>query len=713
MAITKINKEREKAAQDWLRSHPDPNQDLCPELIQYWKNSQGYMNWSSKTGVRTQFGPNSNANKHETGKRKYAVRPFYLGVYIAYVPELDALEISELYMDGNRGVDGKPKKWRYLGNSTFDMHRYLIFHNDSAIYEMAGACINGKYYNKDFLRDLRQMENLTSQAAYTEFKKFYPKGLDIPHYYDPDWPPVWSYERWYEREFMPRSTSKTTEDLLEYEFTDVTIPKDELLKHLRDSDYHGGSMALFQKLDDQYCIIRVVYCENGHYNWRNQVYEVPDDPRMVEKLRIFISSKGKPTTMMRGWWGSNWSIQSNVGYRGSDTIVLINRDEAKQWNALKYTLPVLGERFKVYDLLALLRHPIVEQIAKAGYPAIAKMIAEDGKVPSNLKAYFGVEKETKTPIYKLLGVNKYLLKKFEESMADNRDRRGITRASTEMIQDIKRIYDRFDVSDLDEKTINLLTIGLSGEGYSRLREWIPNGNYNYWNRTPVDITEDDRKNLLKLFRMKANGETSVMRTWADICNTWKRINNRPEINLYRYRSIDDLVRMHDALVGVLNTEELERQAQYNERKRQELEQYKKEFDKRQKDRIERFEYENDKFCVRVPKELSEIQTEGIMLHHCVGGYCHSHATGNTNILFLRRKGAEDVSFYTIEIRGDRVIQIHGLYNRWLGNNPEAVPFMYEYLKQLGVHFDKSMLLNKGSGYSAGTEVLPESALYSA
>ena len=183
--------------------------------------------------------------------------------------------------------------------------------------------------------------------------------------------------------------------------------------------------------------------------------------------------------------------------------------------------------------------------------------------------------------------------------------------------------------------------------------------------------------------------------------------------MYAAHSYEEMLRMHDALVNLQIREQIDRETAYNEARRKNKEECEKQFKKRQEDRIAKYEYANDKFAVIVPKKLEDITAEGIYLGHCVGGYVNDHAMGNTNILFLRKKEDETRSFYTIEIRDGRVIQIHGKHNRWLGNDPDAVPFMYEYLKQLGVSFDKTMLLNTGAGYSRGGTYLPESALLSA
>ena len=138
------------------------------------------------------------------------------------------------------------------------------------------------------------------------------------------------------------------------------------------------------------------------------------------------------------------------------------------------------------------------------------------------------------------------------------------------------------------------------------------------------------------------------------------------------------------------------------------------FEKYQKERIEKFEYEDENWCIRVPHELSEITAEGISLHHCVGGYLDRHANGETNIIFLRKKSEENTPFFTIEINNaNKVVQIHGSHNRWLGNEPEAVPFVYKWLRRIEAEFDTSVLLNKGMGYGKGSESLDISCLTAA
>ena len=123
-------------------------------------------------------------------------------------------------------------------------------------------------------------------------------------------------------------------------------------------------------------------------------------------------------------------------------------------------------------------------------------------------------------------------------------------------------------------------------------------------------------------------------------------------------------------------------------------------------RKEKFEYADDNFSIVVPEEMNKITNEGVYLHHCVGGYISRVAEGRTNILFLRRNKEIDIPFFTIEVNNyNEVIQIHGLYNRWLGNEPDAVKFVINWIHEKGINCPVNIVLNKGQGYSASSSKL--------
>ena len=694
-------------AREYFRANPTPLQELCPEVNQYFSSSKGFVTWSSKTGLRT-LHPGTTVRDMWHIKNGVPVRNWYYALYLRYIEELDALEISSLYMYGKRGVEGVAKKWSYDREG-----RNLIFRNDTNRYcdwqcQRNSYSKGGRYYCESLISFMRNIDKpLVCQASFGELKKFAHTDTIKWQYGNNECPDDWQYIDWYQKSFMPRNVSKKTKTILEYGFADPMLTQDDFV--IDNTDWGRHAAMVFEETDDQqYGVIRLFTSSSYRYDWQRRCYFWSDKFKYDEYLRIFINEKGKPT-VTSNCYGSGWKIVSTVGDRGRTNIIINDFDVLSKWKPLKYIISIMQNGMTVNTLLAILRHPIVEQLTKAGYPNIARLIASEGTVCANLKNYFGVDKETKTPMYKLLGVNKYTLKSFEKLYSAD-DSRYNGSAST--VRNIKALYGRFDISDLDEQTVTTLFDGISSVRYFKVADYALAGGFSYTRNYNVDVTDADRKALFKVFKMNI-GERNALQVWKDTLMTYRRIENKPEGSVYNFHSYQDLVRLHDALMRLQLAEQNERAARYNEQKRRELEAYKAKFEKLQKDRIAKYEYENDQddFVIRVPHELFEITREGQILGHCVGGYVNSHASGSTNIIFLRRKSDPTIPFYTIEIKDDAVIQIHGRYNRWLGNNPEAVPFMYKYLKQLGVHFNTNLLLNKGAGYSASNDRLPESALY--
>ena len=85
----------------------------------------------------------------------------------------------------------------------------------------------------------------------------------------------------------------------------------------------------------------------------------------------------------------------------------------------------------------------------------------------------------------------------------------------------------------------------------------------------------------------------------------------------------------------------------------------KEYRKRLRKLTRRYSYTDGTYLVRPPVSGAEIQREGKLLRHCVGGYADRHLKGATTILFLRRRDRPGRPLVTVEMRGNRIAQIHG------------------------------------------------------
>ena len=92
-------------------------------------------------------------------------------------------------------------------------------------------------------------------------------------------------------------------------------------------------------------------------------------------------------------------------------------------------------------------------------------------------------------------------------------------------------------------------------------------------------------------------------------------------------------------------------------------------ERRFKTLMERYTYWDERYLIRPPLGIKEIQLEGKRLKHCVAGYADRHVNGNCTILFLRDKQRPGVPLVTIEMKGDSIVQIHG-YRNELASCPE-------------------------------------------
>lgn len=91
------------------------------------------------------------------------------------------------------------------------------------------------------------------------------------------------------------------------------------------------------------------------------------------------------------------------------------------------------------------------------------------------------------------------------------------------------------------------------------------------------------------------------------------------------------------------------------------------------ERMKKYSFELDGLRIVFPLTAASIRKEGKALHHCVGGYAERHIKGVLTILFLRKTSAPNTPYVTIEMDGNRIMQIHGYDNeRSGGESPRKV-----------------------------------------
>lgn len=698
---------KSEIVRQYAKEHPMPDQDLCPEIVQYWSSKKdGIINQSNRSGIRLKNGVKYSSNDN---KIYYAVRSYnYEGAYIKFIPELKMIEASHMYLSGGRFIEGETRDWWFSGRRTF------AFLGDTVAYSPTGELLKisyredgtykekvseGRYYCPEFLKQLKRLDHngcVHNNNAICEQIKAMGGKIDKDIYWH-----MGTLMAFYKNQWVSREKSELAKKVDSY---DLSENGDYNLNSVPDGYNYAVTVQI---LDNEYLLFRKFSHRGKGYDYATGTYK---EYVWEELHRVFIDKKGKPTIVQKSWRDPKWKISTaNIHLWNDPQQYILGEEFISQWKPVMYLKDLIDFKNNnaLEELVNTLRHPIIEQLAKAGYPNLAKEITYENKVAANLKSYFRVESERKLPLYKLLGVNKWLLKALE----DVQPKRYYNSLRLLVARNIKLLYGKTDISNLDKETIDLLVNGLKDLSFNDIKEICGYDSWEYRHTYWIEITDEMRNFVMKLLRMSKKSGRDMCKMYIDTMRVYQRIENKPDVDLHRFEDPHGLEIIHDALVAIQTREYEERQARWDEERRMALEEKKKRFERLQKDRKERFNAESDNYIIRVPEELEEITKEGCDLHHCVGGYLETHAVGNTNIIFLRRKASPDTSFYTIEVNpNNTLIQIHGSHNKWLGNDPEAIPFVYKWLKDRNIKFDKGILLNLGAGYGRSRDQLDESWL---
>ena len=94
----------------------------------------------------------------------------------------------------------------------------------------------------------------------------------------------------------------------------------------------------------------------------------------------------------------------------------------------------------------------------------------------------------------------------------------------------------------------------------------------------------------------------------------------------------------------------------------------------------RLDFETDGMKMVLPANAEDLAAEGNALHHCVGSYANRVARKECVILFLRRCEAPEKPFYTVEVRGKKVVQVQGMGH--CDPTPEVQAFMAQWERQV-------------------------------
>lgn len=603
--------------------------------------------------------------------------------YAKYHADIERLEVAVVQMDTSRKPEAR--KWTYAGD------RFFIGKDKSVIDDKGNSYIGRRYHltNKKSEGGARWMLMSLLKLHETpefinEFKKFigcefFTKGNgSIVNIERP-----WHIETWFTSVQKTRKENKSQKSLDSLTALPLSDASGFAHKYppIKRSEWNDIlDVVYFERVSDEWSVLRSFY--------RNT------DDTLQESWRCYIGDNGKthmasynngwlPASSLRKTWYNHYAY-------------LANQDEAiEKCNRLKYIINSIGDIDPgnlINAILVMLRHPEIEQLMKLGMKHLANNLMHSSTPKADLKdAFGGYFNEKEKSILRKVGLSKYQFDKMLEMQNQND-----TYSCRKTLSVMREVFGN-DLSPIDNASFNLyLTNG------SRL-SWHEWGSF----MSGVNQLRLDKKkmfkNVIRLCVKYRQAATIICDTMGD----YLRLNHgtQPEIDWY-FPDISDATRAHNAIIELKRIQDAERRALWD---KEEAERLKKEDERRKKVDEERkqYEYEDEEYIIRLPKDLAEIISEGHTQHICIGGYTGSHATGQTNLFFLRKKSEPDTPFYAIEMTNGKYInQIHGFGNKWLGNDPDAIPTVIRWLRKHDIRCEEAKLTCKATGYHSCNEYVP-------
>lgn len=639
------------------------------------ESDMGYAGYR-KQDSRIPFGNNYYSNTSD--KLWVASGSQQLFAYAKYHKDIDRLELAAVRYDTTRG-EGK-HDWVYAGDRMFISKDKTVVDKDGNAFGVITVKKHSMhYYTRNALQALLRLT--TSTHFVSEFKKFighdyFIIGNGASEYIQ--FP--WHIQRWYDTVQKTRTTGKSQKlvdelvslplgsiEHLAYKYLPV-----ELEDKWRNSQTRSN-IIYFERVNDEWSVLRALI--------RN------DDGEFEESWRVYLGDDGTNRIVSKaddGWIPS----AQNRGWHFRRQYYFANKGEAvEKCDRIKYIAPII-EHEEIDVLLTTLRFPFIEQLYKMGQRELAMRVARDGTPKAQIKNVFGYYNDKEKNALRQIGMTKQQL----DLYCEKRDNRYFHGGSVMEIMrkilgnDLSRVS-----SEIFSKYMNAIDALLEGS---------------YGMITRIERLNVDRGRFLKNAVRLNEKNSNAARLISDTLSVYNRLYYGEPVEVdWIFDDYSDIVRTHDALTALANEREAERRAYYNmeEKKRRELDEK-----KRQKtDELRKhYEYEDDEFIIRLPKDVYEIINEGAKQSICIGGYTTRHSKGETNLFFLRRKSDESAPFYAIEMNNSKVIvQIHGHSNKWLGNNPEAIPTVVRWLRKNGIKCDDKILTCTARGYGRTNEYI--------
>ena len=314
-----------------------------------------------------------------------------------------------------------------------------------------------------------------------------------------------------------------------------------------------------------------------------------------------------------------------------------------------------------------------------------------------LNDYVGYVDWSSKNIFKMLGINKHQLESFnkfrermEEPMREYCDYWTARRADT-IIEKMKYAFCENSISHIDDATFDYILNSITPKRIAYGYTYALSSTYRLYGNDAIYFIKDLNaiSNDTMLEVTSQYGYTCLMDADRIYSDTMSMINSggyagriRP-----RFSSIEELFNHHNIMIDLINADAEQRNTQMNA-------QYSEGF-KKNSERWKKWEWDEDEvFCVIAPVEPLDVAVEGITLRHCVRSYIPSVSLGQTNIMFIRRKGQETEPFFTVEVdTHNNIRQVHGMCNC----NANTVEGLLDFIKK----WTKAKKLKYSAQYANG------------
>jgi hypothetical protein len=648
------------------------NQDgIRQNNAEWWMDYNGEYTLSRRRGIsgKVPFG-STYVTRNEDRIWVNAGSQLYYA-YAKYHKDIDRIELAVVKYDTKRS-EGK-HDWSYASD------RLFIGRDKSVLNQLGIEKYTAFNVKKDTAADVKSALSMILRCTHNnkftnEFKKFIGhnyyiigNGTSVNIEYG------WHLMKWYTSKQKTRSTGKSqkmVDELVEMPLGSIDGLEHKYLPRLKDrytryEDAFIRNILYFERINDEWSVLRALVRED------NECFD--------EVWRVYLGDNGTnriTTKTDEGWVPSS----QQKGWYNSSKYYFANEEEAQsKCDRIKYIAPILSSSEDVSTLITTLRFPCIEQLYKMGQKDIALTIARNSTPKAFMtEAFGGYYKDKEKNVLRQLGLTKHQL-----DMYCTRHGKKFYKGAKLMKRMRETLGD--DLSHIDNDTFD--------KYFTELDELIDR----VWCFRHIDMLDIDKgrfwKNLIRLNKKHPNSAN----LFNDTLSTYGRLDTKPEIN-WIFDDYSDIVRAHDVLVALATEQDRERRARWD---MSQAERLKKDEEKRKKVDEERkhYEYEDENFIIRLPKDVNEIVSEGSKQSICIGGYTTRHSNGQTNLFFLRKKSEEDEPFYAIEMNNNKsIVQIHGHSNKWLGNNPEAIPTVVRWCRKHNIKCDTKILTCTARGY---------------